>query len=285
LAALPSNPNQLPIAFTDSISLNEDTALQFDAVLNDRDPESDPLRAVGVFNPAGNLGFASLDVAGKLTYSAIGKFDYLAAGQSAQESFNYVVSDGRSGSDEGRVDVTITGVNDAPVARPDQISLGQNQARTFNPLTNDTDPDNGDAAWSATVFSDSALRGAGRAGSIAPIKASTREGVSGKVIPAMPLCSAAAIDGSLTRVCGVTVGGTAVGTAVGNPCNPRNASANALAMHTGVLMLLPSPKPLAPRGVKGLGVCRCTMTGSGTSQAVGIKYSAKVPDRKLPSAL
>ena len=145
LAALPSNPNQLPIAFTDSITLNEDTALQFDGVLNDRDPESDPLRAVGVFNPAGNLGFASLDVAGKLTYSAIGKFDYLAAGQSAQESFNYVVSDGRAGSDEGRVDVTITGVNDAPVARPDQISLGQNQARTFNPLTNDTDPDNGDS--------------------------------------------------------------------------------------------------------------------------------------------
>ena len=145
LAVLPSNPNQLPIAFTDSITLNENTALQFDAVLNDRDPESDPLRAVGVFNPAGNLGFASLDVAGKITYSAIGKFDYLAAGESAQESFNYVVSDGRAGSDEGRVDVTITGVNDAPVASPDQISLNQNQARTFNPLTNDSDPDHADA--------------------------------------------------------------------------------------------------------------------------------------------
>ena len=145
LAVLPSNPNQLPIAFNDSITLNEDTALQFDAVLNDRDPESDPLRAVGVFNPAGNKGFASLDVAGKLTYSAIGKFDDLAAGETARESFNYVVSDGRAGSDEGRVDVTITGVNDAPVARPDQISLNQNQARTFNPLTNDSDPDHADA--------------------------------------------------------------------------------------------------------------------------------------------
>jgi len=145
LAALPANPNQLPIAFTDSISLNEDTALQFDAVLNDRDPESDPLRAVGVFNPAGNLGVASLDVEGKITYSAIGKFDSLAVGETAQESFNYVVSDGHAGSDEGRVDVTITGVNDAPIARPDQIALSQNQARTFNPLTNDSDPDHADA--------------------------------------------------------------------------------------------------------------------------------------------
>ena len=145
LAALPANPNQLPVAFTDSITLNEDTALRFNAVQNDTDPESDPLRAVGVFNPAGNLGFASLDVEGQITYSAIGKFDSLAAGDTAIESFNYVVSDSRAGSDEGRVDVTITGINDAPVARPDQISLSQNQAQTFNPLTNDTDPDRADA--------------------------------------------------------------------------------------------------------------------------------------------
>lgn len=145
LAALPANPNQLPIAYIDKISLDEDTALQFNAVLNDRDPESDPLRAVGVFNPAGNLGVASLDIEGKITYSAIGKFDSLAAGESAVESFNYVVSDGHAGSDEGRVDVTINGVNDAPIARPDQIALSQNQARTFNPLTNDSDPDHGDA--------------------------------------------------------------------------------------------------------------------------------------------
>ena len=145
LAALPANPNQLPIAFTDSIILDEDTALQFNAVLNDRDPESDPLRAIGVFNPAGNLGVASLDVEGKITYSAIGKFDSLARGETAIESFNYVVSDGHAGSDEGRVDVTINGVNDAPIARPDQIALNQNQARTFNPLTNDSDPDRGDS--------------------------------------------------------------------------------------------------------------------------------------------
>ena len=145
LAALPANPNQLPIAFTDSISLSEDTALRFNAVQNDQDPESDPLRAVGVFNPAGNLGLASLDVDGQITYSAIGKFDSLADGETAIESFNYVVSDSRAGSDEGRVDVTITGVNDAPIARPDQIALTQNQARTFNPLTNDSDPDHADA--------------------------------------------------------------------------------------------------------------------------------------------
>ena len=52
LAVLPSSPNQLPIAFNDSITLPEDTALKFDAIQNDTDPESDPLRVVGVVNAA-----------------------------------------------------------------------------------------------------------------------------------------------------------------------------------------------------------------------------------------
>jgi len=145
LAVLPSSPNQLPIAFNDSITLPEDTALKFDAIQNDKDPESDPLRVVGVVNAAGNAGSAVLGVDGQITYTAIGKFDSLGAGERANESFTYVVSDGRGGSDEGRVDVQITGVNDAPVARADQISLGQNQSISFNPLSNDSDIDHNDS--------------------------------------------------------------------------------------------------------------------------------------------
>ena len=145
LAVLPSSPNQLPIAFNDSITLPEDTALKFDALQNDKDPESDPLRVVGVVNAAGNAGSAVLGVDGQITYTAIGKFDSLGAGEHANESFTYVVSDGRGGSDEGRVDVEITGVNDAPVARADQISLGQNQSLSFNPLGNDSDIDHNDS--------------------------------------------------------------------------------------------------------------------------------------------
>ena len=145
LAVLPSSPNQLPIAFNDSITLPEDTALKFDAIQNDKDPESDPLRVVGVVNAAGNAGSAVLGVDGQITYTAIGKFDSLGAGERANESFTYVVSDGRGGSDEGRVDVQITGVNDAPVARADQISVGQNQSISFNPLSNDSDIDHNDS--------------------------------------------------------------------------------------------------------------------------------------------
>ena len=64
-----------------------------------------------------------------------------------------------------------------------------------------------------------------------------------------------------------------------------SASATAFAMHTGVVYWLLSPTPLAPSRVQGEGVgVGCTSTSSGTSQAVGTRYSAKVPDRKLPSS-
>ena len=89
-----------------------------------------------------------------------------------------------------------------------------------------------------------ALPPAGRAGaapregggSSMPSRSITREGVSGSVTLATP-----------------------------------SASATALAMQGGVLMLLPSPSPLAPSGVKGLGVSKCRISGSGTSQVVGTR--------------
>ena len=144
-AALPSAPNNLPTAVLDTISLSEDQALEFNVVANDIDLDSDSLRAVALYNPPGNSGSASLDFQGDITYSAIGSFDYLGPGQTATESFTYIVSDGHAGSDEGYVDVTITGANDAPIARPDQITLSQDQARTFSPLLNDEDVDQGDS--------------------------------------------------------------------------------------------------------------------------------------------
>ncbi len=144
-AAFPSEPNNLPVAVLDSISLSEDQALEFNVVANDIDLDSDSLRAIAVYNPPGNSGVATLDFAGDVTYSAIGSFDHLSPSQSATETFTYVVSDGHAGSDEGFVDVTITGSNDVPIARPDQITLSQDQARTFSPLHNDEDIDQGDS--------------------------------------------------------------------------------------------------------------------------------------------
>ena len=54
----------------------------------------------------------------QVIYSPDGQFDTLRAGQTATEIFKYTVSDG-IGSSVGTVTVTITGVNDAPIANID----------------------------------------------------------------------------------------------------------------------------------------------------------------------
>ena len=55
----------------------------------------------------------------------------------------YMVSDGNGGSDEGTVNVTINGINDAPVVTGESLSLAQDSAAVMiDVLANDTDADN-----------------------------------------------------------------------------------------------------------------------------------------------
>ena len=56
--------------------------------------------------------------------------------------FDYVVSDGHGGSDVGAVSVTVTSVNDAPVATDDTLTLPINsEATAVSVRSNDTDVD------------------------------------------------------------------------------------------------------------------------------------------------
>ncbi len=58
-----------------------------------------------------------------------------------QDSFGYIVTDGRGQSDDASVAITVNAVNDAPIANDDAIATGLNQAlvlnvaATFSPTT------------------------------------------------------------------------------------------------------------------------------------------------------
>src|SRR4029079_4968155 len=62
---------------------------------------------------------------GTFTYSPNGRFEHLAAGQTATDSFTYTVTDNHGGSSTQTATVTITGQNDAPVAVA--IAAGANE--------------------------------------------------------------------------------------------------------------------------------------------------------------
>lgn len=72
------------------------------------------------------------------------KIAYLGAGQSIEEKFSISVDDNKGGTADQMVTVTVTGVNDGPVAKDDNVTTDEDTSIAINVLGNDTDPDSGD---------------------------------------------------------------------------------------------------------------------------------------------
>ena len=130
--------NDAPVAAGDAFSTAEDTVLTVPApgVLgNDSDPDGDPLTAVLVTGPSH----------GSLTLNANGSFTYTpAADYAGADSFSYRASDGTLTSNVATVTLTVTAVNDAPVAAGDAFSTAEDTVLTVpapGVLGNDSDPD------------------------------------------------------------------------------------------------------------------------------------------------
>ena len=77
-------------------------------------------------------------------------YQHLARGQSQVVTVAYGVSDGAV-TTAASVSWTVTGANDAPVARPDAAVVDENASVTINVLANDTDVDDGDTRTISAV--------------------------------------------------------------------------------------------------------------------------------------
>ncbi len=130
--------NDAPVAANDTYSTNEDTPLvvALPGVLsNDTDIDSTSLSAVIVSGP----------FHGTLSLNANGSFNYVpGANYFGSDSFTYKANDGLLDSNIATVRLTITAVNDAPVAADDSFSATSGVAKTIAApgiLQNDTDID------------------------------------------------------------------------------------------------------------------------------------------------
>ena len=81
-------------------------------------------------------GTVTINAGGTVTYSP-------AANYNGPDSFSYTVSDGHGGTATAAVSVTVTNVNNAPVAVNDSASTLEDEAVTIAVLANDTDADGG----------------------------------------------------------------------------------------------------------------------------------------------
>jgi VCBS repeat-containing protein len=145
--------NDAPLAADDQATTTEKSPVVIDVVANDDDPDAnDVLQVVGV-DPTGlqgNLGFLG---DGQFVYDPAGQFIHLGVGQSATETFRYLVSDQHGATDIATVQILIHGVNDAPVANDDVVVVSEKGEVRFDALANDFDPDNGDTIRVSNLFS------------------------------------------------------------------------------------------------------------------------------------
>ena len=119
---------------------------------NDTDVDGDTLTVsavtggtVGVQFGLASGALLTLNADGSYVYNPNGKFEALGVGENGADSFSYTVSDGKGGTDTATVNLTITGVNDNPVAADDTGTTNENTTLTVNAangvLKNDTDVD------------------------------------------------------------------------------------------------------------------------------------------------
>lgn len=150
--------NDAPIATNDDAgNTPEDTALVIvaaDLLANDSDVEGDALSVTAVSATAETHGDVTLS-GGQITYTPAANFV-------GQARFQYTVRDANGASSQALVSVTVTAVNDAPVAVNDQFDATEDQALQVTVaqlLSNDFDVDSGDTISIVAVNATADTRG------------------------------------------------------------------------------------------------------------------------------
>ena len=133
-----SGNNTFPAASDDQFTIAEDSSAKlFNVLANDTDADGD---TITLFNVNSTLGSASI-VNGQIEYTPPANF-------SGQTVLTYSITDGYENGSPGEKDssasvtITVTPVNDAPVANTDLITINEDALTLFvNVLANDSDID------------------------------------------------------------------------------------------------------------------------------------------------
>ncbi|GAA0477594.1 hypothetical protein GCM10009096_19360 [Parasphingorhabdus litoris] len=98
--------NPAPVATDDTATTDEDTPVTIPVLANDSDPDGD---ALSVTSATASNGTVVINPDGTITYTPNQDFN-------GTDTITYTISDGNGGTSTATVDVTVTPVNDAPVA-------------------------------------------------------------------------------------------------------------------------------------------------------------------------
>lgn len=130
ISIMVSAAEDAPVALDGNVTAKEDQELAI--ILTGSDPDGDPLTYTVLRKPAhGTLS----GTAPNLTYRPDANFSWL-------DSFTFRVNDGAADSEPGTIRISVTPVNDPPVANDDEIVTKEDTPVTIDVLANDTELDN-----------------------------------------------------------------------------------------------------------------------------------------------
>ena len=152
--------NDANTANADAYGTDEDTVLNVllgaGLVQNDTDIDTNDTLTVDSVDDSSTTGNVTWSADGSFDYDPDGQFEYLAVGETAQDTFDYTVTDSNGATDTATVTITITGVNDAPVATGEVYGTNEDTPLVVNAasgvLANDSDVEND--ALSAILVTD-----------------------------------------------------------------------------------------------------------------------------------
>lgn len=121
-----------PVAATDNVTTAEDTVVTISPLGNDSDPDGDAFSILSVTTAF--HGTVVNNGNGTVTYTP-------AANYNGTDQFDYTIQDATGRNATGRVNITLTAVNDPPDAVNDSVSVSEDGSTQVFVKSNDTDPD------------------------------------------------------------------------------------------------------------------------------------------------
>ncbi len=146
--------NDAPIAVDDTGATDQNTvaALSVDGLLaNDNDVDAGDTKQLVSVSATSARGAQVELVNGSVLYDPGQLFRSLGAGHSTTDTFTYTMRDAAGAISTATVTMTITGINDGPLAVNDSASTSYDRPVTVNVLANDSDIDVGDVLTTSLV--------------------------------------------------------------------------------------------------------------------------------------
>ncbi|MDR7947756.1 retention module-containing protein, partial [Achromobacter aegrifaciens] len=154
--ATPATVNAPPNALNDTGSGEQNSLVRGNLLLNDSDPDGDPLAIVSVsgrpMTPAGitvngsNGGTFTVLPDGSYVFNPGNEYGHLAVGETATSTVSYTITDPSGATSTANVVVTITGTNDGPVSTSiaDTSGIDAQTGVSYNVSSHFSDPDTSD---------------------------------------------------------------------------------------------------------------------------------------------